>query len=444
MDRHARLDPVSPTVLLDDVIPFRVRGLEPGSRAGFVLELVDDVGTRWVSSADIGADHEGVADASVSPSRSGSYTGVDGDGLLWSLAPEGVSSDAERAAFMREARHFMHGVGQPGVDRLAPRRFRLSARLPGGKVVETAFEQVRLSSDVRMERISDGHIRGIAFHAARNVAPKGAILCLTGSNGGADLAFAPLLASRGFNVLSAAYFAWEGRPDVMRDIDLEYFKLAATWMRDNFAAEQIACQGVSRGGELTLVLLSQFSDVFCGGVALVPMHVVVSGFDHVSGTHGGASWRLAGEPLPHCDVKLAYTGPESISTARGAALEPHYRRDAGLSNAADPRCIPVERIKGRLLMITGRDDEMWPCSWAGDRVVDRMRAHGRGKHVEHLALENVGHYMLAPRQPTMLCTQMYHPLLRQHLACGGQPRAISHAASMSWARMLRFYGELFA
>ncbi len=181
----------SQSYLFSEWIPFRARVLAPGQVVTLELEHVDDVGQRWLASAVLSADADGVVDTADAPSRGGSYLGVSRDGLLWSMAPVGVT---DRAAFMAEGRSDMHMVGQPGRDRL--------------------------------------HLRQ---HTLRLV--------------------------------------HEGRV--------------------------LAEQGGSRGGELTLVLASYRPDLFCGGVAMVPFHNVVAGFDHLHSVHEGPRWVLDGEPLQY-------------------------------------------------------------------------------------------------------------------------------------------------
>ena len=438
---HLRPEPY----LYSEWVPLRASGLAPGQIVTLELEHIDDVGLRWLSSAELSADADGVVDSDDAPSRRGSYLGTSRDGLLWSMAPDGVTDRSDRTAFMAQGRSYMHMVGQPDGDKLQPRLHTLRVREGSRVLAEGSFSQTRLGPGVRVQELSEGPLRGLAFHPAPGAAPaRGAVLSLTGSGGGVENSWAPLLASHGIPVLSAATFAWPGRPELMQHIDLAYFEQAALWMRQHFGVQQIAVQGGSRGGELTLVLAAWRPDLFCGGVAMVPFHNVVAGFDHLRNVHEQPSWVLNGQPLPYADVRLTLDGPDAAHTPDGLAVAPDYLRDAA-SDEADARCgIPVERCSGRLLLLSGREDAMWPSAYGGDRVIDRLRRHGLAHRAEHLAFENVGHYLVPPGQPTAMCSSLYHPLAKITLACGGQPRATAEAGRVAWDRMLRFYGELFA
>jgi len=438
---HVRLNPLRPQYLLDEIVPFRVSGLTPGQRVVLELEHIDNVQQRWLASADMSGDAQGIADTADAPSRSGSYTGVSQDGLLWSLAPEGVE---DAMTFMREARSPMHFGGQPGGERLQPRMYTLRARVDSIEVASASFGLSRIAPDVRVQELNDGPIRGVAFHAAGPGPRRGAIMTVTGSGGGVDLIHGPMLASRGFDVLALAHFAYPGRPDELTEIELEYFAEAAAWMRQTFGVERIAVQGGSRGGELALVLASYLPEVFCGAVPLSAWHNVVAGWFGARQVHEGPAWMLRGQPLPYCMVRFDMDRAQREAVGGAMAFSPDYLRDAA-GDEDDARCaIPVERCSGPLLLISGRDDQVWPAWYGADRVMDRLRAHGRAHLGEHLALENVGHAITLPSLPTSMSWAMYHPLAKMPLLCGGQPQATARGVRQAWSRMLSFYGELFA
>ncbi len=264
---HLRPEPY----LYSEWVPLRASGLAPGQIVTFELEHIDDVGQRWRATAELSADATGAVDTADAPSRRGSYLGTSRDGLLWSMAPDGVADFRDRTAFMAQGRSYMHMVGQPGGDKLQPRLHTLRVRDGSRVLAEGSFSQTRLGPGVRVQELSEGPVRGLAFHPAPGAVPaRGAVLSLTGSGGGVENSWAPLLASHGIPVLSAATFAWPGRPELMQHIDLAYFEQAALWMRQHFGVQRIAVQGGSRGGELTLVLAAWRPDLFCGSTTWWP------------------------------------------------------------------------------------------------------------------------------------------------------------------------------
>ena len=141
---HLRSEPY----LSDEWIPFRVTELAPGQHFALHLEHIDDVGQAWVSCAEFCADANGIVDTADAPSRNGSYTGISRDGLLWSMAPAGIS---DRVAFMKQGKSFMHMVGQPGGDRLQPRQHMLRVKQEGRVLAEACLSQTRLGPGVRVQ-----------------------------------------------------------------------------------------------------------------------------------------------------------------------------------------------------------------------------------------------------------------------------------------------------
>ena len=47
--------------------------------------------------------------------------------------------------------------------------------------------------------------------------------------------------------------------------------------------------------------------------------------------------------------------------------------------------IPVERINGPVLLISGEDDQMWPSRTLAEIAMERLRAHRHPYPDEHIA-----------------------------------------------------------
>jgi len=72
---------------IDQPVRLAVSGLTAGSLATLRVRTRDGSLREWGSAATICADESGVVDASVHAPESGSYSGVDASGLLWSMTP---------------------------------------------------------------------------------------------------------------------------------------------------------------------------------------------------------------------------------------------------------------------------------------------------------------------------------------------------------------------
>jgi dienelactone hydrolase len=217
-----------------------------------------------------------------------------------------------------------------------------------------------------------------------------ALIILGGSEGGTAgvRKLARPFAEQGYAVLALSYFAAPGLPSTAEEMPLEYFDQAVTWLsaQPSVNAKAIGIYGVSKGAEASLLVASRNAAIKAAAAG-VGTSFVWQGINTTGGPPK-ASWTLAGKPVAY----LPY-GP-------GVPFDPnHYMAfvyglyDTGLKNAsAYPQAaIPVERIQGPVLLISGRDDAMWPSTAMSDAVVTRLKGQHFRYPVTHLAYPNAGH-----------------------------------------------------
>ncbi|NOY61526.1 MAG: hypothetical protein GXO75_21655 [Calditrichaeota bacterium] len=99
--------------------------------------------------------------------------------------------------------------------------------------------------------------------------------------------------------------------------------------------------------------------------------------------------------------------------------------------------IPVEKINGAVLMISGEDDQVWPSTQLANIAMDRLKALGFEKPYTHLHYRGAGHTILPPYFPTTVTSEK-HPVDGAFLALGGQPAADYRAGVGSWNKELDF------
>lgn len=423
-------------------IAVTAEGFVPGQRVTLASKLVDDAGVTWVAHGAFVADAAGQIDLRNAPSEDGTFTGVDPAGLFWSLRPQPV---ADRS-FMINATHKAHKLGQPHVDPIKPLRIELSASVDGHTVAQCVVTLTRLADGIDVVPVRDGRLRGMVFRWRDRTKVRGAIMSLTGSGGGVEWGYAPLLASLGYDVLSLAYFAYEDLPPAIVSIPLEYFEEGFAWMRRELGAKKIAVQGASRGGELTLVLAAHLPKDVAGAIAIVPMFVASAGWDPEKGV-SGSSWTYRGQDIPYAPPAPTPTIEElrrrGESEPNGYALTPESKAELDHLEVRETQAIPVERAQGAVLMISGVDDQMWPSAWGSDLVANRLRAKGYAFPFEHLCLPETGHITPLPNTVTTFCPALFHSLLNIFLACGGTPAGSARASSMTWDAMKAHYDRVF-
>jgi uncharacterized protein len=215
------------------------------------------------------------------------------------------------------------------------------------------------------------------------------VLVLGGSEGGVPSG-AKFLASKGYAALAIAYFKAPGLPETLEQIPLEYLDQALDWLEASPGVPRggIVIEGGSKGAELALLLASRHADVI-GVIATSPSSVVWQGIAKSFWPKPAArsSWTLQGQPLPF----VPYDYGHFFNPLDARAIYKFYERSLAQREAAAQAAIPVEKIHGPVLLLTGRDDRLWPSTEMAERICHRLKAAGFPYKFEHIAYEHAGH-----------------------------------------------------
>jgi uncharacterized protein len=272
------------------------------------------------------------------------------------------------------------------------------------------------------------------FYAPPGVKHHTAVIVLGGSSGGYPYdGVAQALSDAGYPTLGLAYFQNfmkqpRGVPEHLSEIPLEYFFRAVEWMklRPEVDPNKIVLMGESRGGELVLLLASLRSDV-AGVVAYSPSHVVWGG---VEPTWSKSAWTLDRVPLPY--VKTRYVGGEPLLTMFNRALA---EAPAEQLQAA---AIPVERIRGPVLLISSKSDKLWPSAAMSDTIEMRLLQNRFAYAVRNVQYEDSSHLLMGSGPGIV---KMGIPLLFQ-TDFGGSPEGTRKARDAGWAEAMVFLAKI--
>jgi dienelactone hydrolase len=291
-----------------------------------------------------------------------------------------------------------------------------------------------LDPDVRMVQVRDDGLVG-AFYRPGTRPPWPAVLVVGGSSPGIFGLPAVMFASEGIAALALGYFGIPGVPRTFERIPLEYFGRALAWLarQPDVRPDSTGVVGFSRGGELALLLASTYPEIRAAisfvGSGLVYGGVVAIGAEPVAG------WTRDGVDLP-----FAGFVPSAVRMdAPPVALAPGFLAALDDVDAVAAAEIPVERINGPVLLISGTDDAVWPATTLSEFAVRRLRAHGHPHAVEHLIYERAGH-VIGPPVPGMPFTMTHavHPIIGLDFAFGGTVEANAAASADAWPRAVRF------
>jgi dienelactone hydrolase len=413
---------VTPTVgLIDEPLSVRLHGLQPGTRVTITSRTTFGSPTgAWSTSAQFEADSDGNVDVDQQSPVSGAFAEADASAFIWSLRPEEPGS-ASRSR---------------GED-LAPYDLTFTVEGDGITLKQTITRRV-VAPDVKIIEIREPAIKANLF-LPDGPGPFPTVLVLGGSGGGYSDSQAALLASHGFAAISLAYFGVEDLPSELRQIPLEYFEGALAWIADHplLQSDRLAVSGTSRGGELALLLASRYPQLR-SVVAWVPSGYVwgaVSKIEETGSEDDFASWTYGGKAIPHAGrVRNDDVAPDSDGVVR---LTPAFFRYIADTAHSDPALIRVEQINGPVLLVSAKDDALWPSAAFSELIVERLQSTGFDFPVEHLSYDGAGHSIGAGYAPTTI-NQGFHPVREITIDRGGTPAALARARADAWPRVLDF------
>ncbi|MHB8512576.1 MAG: acyl-CoA thioesterase/bile acid-CoA:amino acid N-acyltransferase family protein [Actinomycetota bacterium] len=354
---------INPAVTsMDQPVHIVVKGLTPGSKATLTLKSMDSHGFSWVSSAEFVADSEGRIDVDSAQPKHGSYSGVNGMGLIWSMQPVEASQPIS---------YFW------GSD---PMSFSLQVDADGKSLSKRDFQRGFLH-DVTSTytSIAKEGFEGEFFRQRSLGTKHSAVFFIGGSAFGGTLT-ASDLADRGYPTLRVTYFGAPGLPDSPSYTPLEYFAKALRWLqrRSGVDPKRIVVLGIQKSSEAALLLGVHFPELVHGVVASNPNSVDLCS----ERCRAGASWTLNGQPLP-------YTSEYG---------DPH-------PNDVPAAVIPVETIRGPIMTVCGNLDVVWPSCEFASAIQNRLtQFRNRYVHVSY-RYDQAGSQIgaLLPYEPSSFC-----------------------------------------
>lgn len=411
-------------IVYTDAVTTRLDGLPPKTEVTISLTMYTPgrQGHGYVSKATFAADDAGVVDTSKQAPTSGTYAGVDRDGLFWS------------------------GVAGPVAEGLGPDRQAafFEAKVGDASVAKAALGRAFLAQGVTVEKVTDDGLVAELFMpaGATDAVP---VVAFGGSEGGLSGGemFAADAASLGHPALAVAYFGAPGVPKDLTEIPLEYFAKAFAWLdkRPELRKGKAVVMGGSRGGELALQLAATFPNVV-GVVAETP-----SAYRWASvGDAQKAAWTYGGAPLAF--VPTATAGfPPTVDGPGGApayVLRGTFETDLAKATPEQLEAarIRIEDAKAAFLILAGASDQMWPACDFADRAMKRLTDAGRVAAYgdEALCFPDAGHAVGAVGLPT--ADSMWADIGGAVFALGGTAAGNAHAGRQSHDKIRAFLARV--
>ncbi|WP_312426177.1 acyl-CoA thioesterase/bile acid-CoA:amino acid N-acyltransferase family protein [Lacrimispora sp.] len=369
---------------VDERVCIKVSGLAPNSRlrADMKMELPWCSGEEFSSYAVFEVNDTGEVDFDQAEPVEGTYRAADSMGLIYSLRKS-----------------------KPAGKNIAE-NISIENPILMNLLLETSSEQKEIqlvrnfkAKNLMIKPIIDS-FTGRLFYQ-ENSCDK-TILMLGGSDGqmeGLALIAGPL-ASRGFNVLIVPYFGAEGLPEKLEEVHLEYFEKIFRWLAGNeiTKAKEIYLHGISKGGELALLLASYYPQI--KKVAAVEPHAYC--FQALDGLMSGkdvSSWSCQGKSIPFIKVDnniFFEDQKKAIREGMPFGFASTYIKSIERAGNKEEARIKIENSEADILLICGENDNIWNSYDACTDIVQVLKRHNYKHSVRLLSYESMGHPMPVP------------------------------------------------
>ncbi len=424
--------------LIDQPVSIRLSGFMPGQQVTLRAECVL-AGYTFQSEATFLVDSSGGVDLKNQAPLSGSYSQVDGMGLFWSMKPKLGSSATLTVQSTPPQTSFNVGLQV---------HYNFTADVGGRSLAQASVVRTFGSPDLVVKDVHENGLVGILYQPP-GAGPFPGVIVLGGSEGGLSVTpDAMMLASHGYATLALAYFGglqaneYQSLPATPTMLPLEYFGKAIQWLQSQPGIDplRIGMIGWSMGGQAALLAGGIYHQVKT--VIAISAPILVYGVG-VSSTEFTSRWSYQGQPVPfltsdYTEFKYDHPFREAVSSGKDPLpLLP----DIKASMEADPELaaatIPVEKVEGSILFITGTYDSLIPSTLYAEIAMDRLKQTGFAYPYRHLINPGAGHSFSFPYLPELndKFTVIGTPF-------GGSPQALARAAAVSWPVALEYLAAM--
>ena len=306
-----------------------------------------------------------------------------------------------------------------------------------------SLKLVQHFSPLVSEKINNDTLSGVFYYPADSSNLPLFILVSSGSGGASYQArqSAKIIADHGFASLVLFYSGTKLLPQHLEKIPLEYFFNAFDWIKKKpmIESSKIVLCGGSKGGELVLLLASMRPDIKAV-IAVEPSCVLWQGMPYNPWTvfFPRPAWLYKGKALPYLDHKLDLSIMMKFGTgARQIELCRLYSEVLDDKKNVEKALIEVENINGPVLLIAGKDQQVWPAYRMCRMIEQRLDSLDFNYPVKGLYYENAGHNVTAPDLPPTIDYKY------EQIKTGGTHAGNAAAQQHSWNEVIKFLKTCF-
>ncbi|XP_060081590.1 acyl-coenzyme A amino acid N-acyltransferase 1-like [Ylistrum balloti] len=399
-------------VMVDERVSVRVSGLASNQKVTIHSWIKGKKGEIFASCGCYQAENDGTVDLESTPASSGTYTGTNGMGFIWSMRPNpGQKSPRLRLLQMDVTKPQLVNISVHSGHLSLTDLCQSSSNQP---LVTEVLTRWYKSPNVNREPVMSGRLRGTLL-IPNGAGPYPGIIDIYGAGGGIMEHRAALLASQGYAVLALPFFGYQDLQKNLNDLDLNYFKEAVTFLDTHTHVQSggIGIMATSKGAEL-----GQFLAIHS---PLVKAIASINGMPYLSFSpvHDGHI------TYPHA-IELDLSLYEQ--TEEGIVAKPGHCFDTS-------KFFKLWESDVKVLSISGTDDmNVHPDL---QQLQVKCFPPNKRDNIELVVYQGAGHLIEPPYSP--LCRASFNRLLQTCMVWGGKPADHAYAQEDSWRRILDFF-----
>lgn len=195
------------------------------------------------------------------------------------------------------------------------------------------------------------------------------------------------LVKNGYAVISLAYFDYNSSsniiPNALKRVPLEYFGQVLSWVKvqSDLKSDSVGIYGISRGGELALLLASKFK-VIDLVIAGVPSSYVWGSYDK---NITEEEWYHMAENDP-CQPAWTWKGQDVASVCNKDMMnyDPWYKIIDNTEFVKD-YLIPVENSTAAIFLTSATHDQVWPSTKMSEQIISKLEEKKYPYPFKHIA-----------------------------------------------------------
>lgn len=189
--------------------------------------------------------------------------------------------------------------------------------------------------------------------------------------------FRDKLIGHGYAVLTIGYFGLKKTPKMLDRISIDAISDSIAQLANNLQIndKKIAIIGGSRGSELILNLASRYEQ-FNTVIAITPSHV---SFPFPTQKRTTSSWTYNGAEIPAV--------PIDWEMKKNIGWDGIFSSIVNNEIDVEDALIKVENINGPILLISAKDDNLWPSEAMSNEIVRRLEANSFIHFYEHISIK---------------------------------------------------------